>query len=186
MPQDFWLQTENLLTWCVEIYFNIFMTYGSQLTFCCVLRSDGRAQLKISWHDGRKINGNKSKQIIAQFSRQSVVQILGLESPNVCGNLAVVLCCVLKILAKNDQNDYKITHFFWVGRRMTKIPKCQLVWHVYVGSIITWMSILGKKSSCVVTSQLHIDFHKAVASPWALWDHLGPRYLSGERCNHLY
>jgi hypothetical protein len=27
--------------------------------------------------------------MIAQFSRQSVVQILGLESPKVCGNLAV-------------------------------------------------------------------------------------------------
>jgi hypothetical protein len=74
------------------------MMHGSQLTFCCVSRSDGRAQLIISWHDRRKINGNKSKQIlnlksefycflasnqIAQFFRQTVVQILGLESPKV-------------------------------------------------------------------------------------------------------
>jgi hypothetical protein len=51
----------------------------------------GRAQLKISWHDRRKINGNKSKQnlktlnvnltaflasnLLAQFSRQIVVQL---------------------------------------------------------------------------------------------------------------
>jgi hypothetical protein len=40
------------------------MMHGSQLTFSCVSRSDKRAQLKISWHDRRKINQNKSKQIL--------------------------------------------------------------------------------------------------------------------------
>jgi hypothetical protein len=30
-----------------------------------------------------------ASNLLAQFSRQSVIQILGLESPKVCGNLAV-------------------------------------------------------------------------------------------------
>jgi hypothetical protein len=29
--------------------------------------------------------------LLAQFSRQIVIQIFGLESPKVCGNLAVIL-----------------------------------------------------------------------------------------------
>jgi hypothetical protein len=58
-----------------------------------------------------KINGNKSKQIFnlknefycyfslkpdSTVSRQIVVQILGLESPKVCGNLAVPLLVISK------------------------------------------------------------------------------------------
>jgi hypothetical protein len=37
-----------------------------------------------------------ASNLLAQFSRQIVIQILGLESPNVCGNLASGDHCLLE------------------------------------------------------------------------------------------
>jgi hypothetical protein len=40
-------------------------------------------------HDHRPLTVFLASKLLAQFSRQIVVQILGMASPNVCGNLEI-------------------------------------------------------------------------------------------------
>jgi hypothetical protein len=71
-------------------------------TFCCVLRSEVFAKNVSAYISVYIFGGHWDSRdsptsftallalnLLAQFSRQIVIQILGLVSPKVCGNLAV-------------------------------------------------------------------------------------------------
>jgi hypothetical protein len=75
------------------------------LTFCCLSRSEVFAKnvsafaenISVYFFRGRgdsrysptSFTALLASNLLAQFSRQVVIQILGLESPKVCGNLAL-------------------------------------------------------------------------------------------------
>jgi hypothetical protein len=70
------------------------------LTICCVSRYEVYAKNVSVYFLGGHGDSRDSptsftallaSNLLAQFSRQIVLQILGLESPKVCGNLAVCL-----------------------------------------------------------------------------------------------
>jgi hypothetical protein len=75
------------------------------LTFCCVSRSEVFAKnvsafaenISVYFFGGHRDSRDSptsftallASNLLAQFSRQIVIQIIGLEAPKVCGNLAV-------------------------------------------------------------------------------------------------
>jgi hypothetical protein len=58
-----------------------------------------------------------ASNLIAQFSRQIVVHILGLESPKVCGNLALLpfmgICSTMKLLGIFHVSNIRETLRMW-------------------------------------------------------------------------
>jgi hypothetical protein len=64
---------------------------------------DGKNQNKLQmWFLRRPLTAFLASNLLAQFSRQIVVQIIGMASPKVCGNLALLpfrgICSTMNLL----------------------------------------------------------------------------------------